>query len=702
MKLLILLAGFFVLSYATSFGGNLEAVLHKAELAMGSGRRSMDSEVSTIRVGLDLDFEVPTADEVSLLRSHFDFDEISYEEMSCSTDSTKAYTAVYMDGVQVNAKFLESFKMIQENKEPLNFVKSADIEGEEEPFVDLSARSRLRLPAEKKVWEDKLKHLGHTTFTGDVKSSASSGNGQRFWGKDHVDGKADNKYSFVRGSVGKVKTYVIDTGLQQNHIEFEGKATSFDCKPVRPGQACPVVRGNHDLSSGRGKGHGTHVAGTVLGKHAGVSNSNNAELITINCFKGAGPGTCRAALHFAIKHYQESGSTLKGVINLSLGGKGRNPLWDNAVKLANEIGLVVVVAAGNSNRDACNYYPAFSTAAITVGSYTERNQKSSFSNYGKCVDIWAPGSLINSADYRRNTGYRLASGTSMASPHVAGAVVNIIAALGIKRNDKTLKNTGIMKIFREFANGIVRPPVTGSPVTKPPATKPPVTKPPMTKPPVTKPPVTRPPVTKPPVTKPPVTKPPVTKPPVTKPPVVLPKTLLYPNIAFKNEGSLGDYVGLGAAGQFYSPGPQIFSSNVQFKGTVIKQDYCDDHFVRIIDSRIPDKFLNDFRGRNGAINIIWNCHRFQIFYHTKLVRSLTMPSGVYNLNVGYTDVFSVSINGRSLYSRKMSDRFKSFRIVIGADADRYAGTGARAYSSWQNVQVLTNIKSGVRSRLLKL
>merc|ERR1719323_1581254 len=109
------------------------------------------------------------------------------------------------------------------------------------------------------------------------------------------------------------------------------------------------------------------------------------------------------------------------VISMSLGGKGKDPGYDAAFAAAEDAGVVTVVAAGNSNADTCDFSPAFSSYAITVGATGRFNTRSSYSNFGSCNDIMAPGTLIKSASNADDTGFKLLTGTSMACPHVSGA-----------------------------------------------------------------------------------------------------------------------------------------------------------------------------------------------------------------------------------------------------------------------------------------
>jgi len=215
-----------------------------------------------------------------------------------------------------------------------------------------------------------------------------------------------------------VTAFIIDTGIRITHEQFEGRA----------------VWGANYVGDGRNddcNGHGTHVAGTVGGKDYGV-----AKKVTLNAVKVlgcSGSGTWTGVISGI--QFAGNSNSRPAVANMSLGGL-RSQAVNDAVKAAVAQGVVFAVAAGNDNADACNYSPASEPTAITVGATTvadvgteQEDRRSSFSNFGKCTDILAPGSLIKSAWIGSDTATNTISGTSMASPHVCGA-----AALYLEEN----------------------------------------------------------------------------------------------------------------------------------------------------------------------------------------------------------------------------------------------------------------------------
>ncbi|KAI9046879.1 hypothetical protein LZ554_008957 [Drepanopeziza brunnea f. sp. 'monogermtubi'] len=221
-----------------------------------------------------------------------------------------------------------------------------------------------------------------------------------------------NKYLYAADAGEGVDVYVIDTGTNVEHVDFEGRA--------HWGKTIPANDADED-----GNGHGTHCSGTVAGKKYGVAKKANVYAVKVLRSNGSGTmadvvkGVEWAANAHAEK-VKEGKKGFKGsAANMSLGG-GKSPALDRAVNGAVDAGIHFAVAAGNDNADSCNYSPAAADKAITVGASTLDDSRAYFSNYGKCNDIFAPGLSILStwigSPYATNT----ISGTSMASPHIAG------------------------------------------------------------------------------------------------------------------------------------------------------------------------------------------------------------------------------------------------------------------------------------------
>lgn len=234
------------------------------------------------------------------------------------------------------------------------------------------------------------------------------------WGLDRIDQSAlplDNSYTHSSDGTG-VKAYIFDTGIRASHEQFAGRVgTGADF--VGDGQ------GTNDCN-----GHGTHVAGTVGGRTTGVAP--NVTLIPLRVLGCNGSGTTSgilSAISWAIADHV-AGSP--AVANFSLGGTTNSLLNSYLSNLISD-GVTVVVAAGNSNTSACTSSPANLTSAITVAAADSSDARASYSNYGTCVDIYAPGSAIISAWYGGDTMYASMSGTSMATPHAVGVAARILS-----------------------------------------------------------------------------------------------------------------------------------------------------------------------------------------------------------------------------------------------------------------------------------
>merc|ERR1719512_232268 len=225
--------------------------------------------------------------------------------------------------------------------------------------------------------------------------------------------------------------YVQDTGVRVTHQEFGGRASS--ALDVTSGSA---VECNGDLNCARDvQGHGTHCAGTAGGQSFGVAPAASVRAVKTLSDSGSG---ARSWQYTAIDWVTVYGAR-PAVISMSLGGSGSDPSYSTVIDAAVANGVTVVVAAGNDNSDACNYSPAFAANAITVGSTDSTDRRSSFSNYGRCVEIWAPGSSVVSASSSSNTGTRTLSGTSMACPHVSGAAALILGVDPSKSSAKVMQ-----------------------------------------------------------------------------------------------------------------------------------------------------------------------------------------------------------------------------------------------------------------------
>ncbi|HEY8527162.1 MAG TPA: S8 family peptidase [Acidimicrobiales bacterium] len=228
------------------------------------------------------------------------------------------------------------------------------------------------------------------------------------WGLDRIDQRTRPlSGTYTYGPTGQgVTAYVIDTGIRLSHRDFGGRAVSgFDAVDGGSADDC--------------NGHGTHVASTVGGSTYGVAKG--VQLVAVRVLDCNGNGSASgviAGIDWAVGHHQAG---QPAVANFSLGGTGSTAL-DQAVGRLIDDGVTVVAAAGNSGADACGTSPARVPAVITVAASTQSDALASFSNRGSCVDVIAPGVNVPAAWATSDTATNTISGTSMASPHVAGAV----------------------------------------------------------------------------------------------------------------------------------------------------------------------------------------------------------------------------------------------------------------------------------------
>lgn len=240
------------------------------------------------------------------------------------------------------------------------------------------------------------------------------------WGLDRIDQRKlplGTTYAYTATGSG-VTAYIIDTGIRLSHAEFAGRATSgFDAVDGGSADDC--------------NGHGTHVAGTVGGAAYGVAKG--ITLVAVRVLDCEGSGTWSgviAGMDWVVGNHE---ANVPAVANMSLGG-GASSSVDAAVRRMIADGVATAVAAGNGNyagvaQDACKYSPARVSEAMTIGATDKTDRKTSWSNYGKCLDWFAPGSAITSAWHEGDTSTKTISGTSMATPHTAG-----VAALYLEGN----------------------------------------------------------------------------------------------------------------------------------------------------------------------------------------------------------------------------------------------------------------------------
>lgn len=276
---------------------------------------------------------------------------------------------------------------------------------------------------------------------GVVSIAASQSNAT--WGIDRIDQRnmpLNQTYTYDT-TASSVHAYIIDTGILLNHAQFSGR-----------------IGNGYDAVSNGGNandcnGHGTHVAGTVGGTTYGVAKEVKLHPVRVLGCNGSGANSgVIAGMDWVAENHVKP-----AVVNMSLGGSA-DQATDDAVNRLHNAGVTVVVAAGNNSGNACSYSPARAANAITVGSTTNTDARSSFSNFGSCLDIYGPGSNILSAWHTSSTATNTISGTSMASPHVAG-----VAALYLANNPNATPTQVRNALVDNATSGKVTDAGSGSP-----------------------------------------------------------------------------------------------------------------------------------------------------------------------------------------------------------------------------------------------
>jgi subtilisin family serine protease len=262
------------------------------------------------------------------------------------------------------------------------------------------------------------------------------------WGLDRIDQRAlplNGTYSYTSTGSG-VTAYIIDTGIRFSHAEFGGRAVSgYDAVDGGTADDC--------------NGHGTHVAGTVGGSSYGVAKS--VALVAVRVLDCGGSGSISGVIAGIDWVTGNHGPGAPAVANMSLGG-GASTALDTAVQNSIGDGVSYAIAAGNGNQggraqDACKYSPARVPEAMTVGATDKTDTKTSWSNYGNCVDWFAPGLSITSAWNTSDTATNTISGTSMATPHTTG-----VAALYLQGNPGASPATVRTALYDNTTKGVVK------------------------------------------------------------------------------------------------------------------------------------------------------------------------------------------------------------------------------------------------------
>jgi len=262
------------------------------------------------------------------------------------------------------------------------------------------------------------------------------------WGLNRIG--ADQRPSQGAGAT----VFVLDTGVRTTHNDFTGRAS-----PGADVSSGSLVECNGNLNcAADGQGHGTHCAGSATGNTYGVAPLAQVRSVKVLSDEGSGSWSWS----FSALDWLATSSVRPAVASMSLGGSGTIQAMKDAVDAAVAAGVVVSVAAGNDNTDACGFSPAYVPSAITVGSADSTDARSYFSNYGTCVDIWGPGSDVLSCGHTSDSATATYSGTSMACPHVSGA-----AALVLGRDDSKSPSAVLAELLADAWYGAISDLKTG-------------------------------------------------------------------------------------------------------------------------------------------------------------------------------------------------------------------------------------------------
>lgn len=304
--------------------------------------------------------------------------------------------------------------------------------------TDLSLKSLSRVEGVVSVEREEVVSISDEIFVPSVAPS---------WGVDRIDGAMDGNVVRSPKAGQGVDIYILDTGVYAGHNEFKVNRVDRGFDATQTNDASKP--GDTDCH-----GHGTHVASTAAGLTYGVAPF--AKIVPVKVLSCSGTGFTGSVINGINWALAQKGGNMK-VISMSIGGP-KSQAMDSAVKKARDAGVLVSVAAGNSNTNACNFSPAGAEGAVTVGSTTATDTRSSFSNYGTCVNIFAPGSGIRGAAVKDKTASTLLSGTSMACPHVSGV-------LAVLRSIYPLESTQsiVSRMVLWSEKGVVKLPGTGSP-----------------------------------------------------------------------------------------------------------------------------------------------------------------------------------------------------------------------------------------------
>lgn len=361
-----------------------------------------------------------------------------------------SYIVIMKDGLEISHRdahvnaLKEAFALAGEGNEIGFMYNIGSLIGFSAKMTESMLKAQLAHPLVKYIEADQVYSLDYTQEERSPLAVVTQSGAT--WGLDRIDQASlplNGLYTYSSQAGAGVDVYVIDTGILTTHNDFGGRAAF----------AFTAITGesNSDLN-----GHGTHCAGTIGGTTYGVAKQANLKAVKV--LSGSGSGSTTGVIAGVNFVSNNKVSSRGNVASMSLGG-GASTTLDQAVQNSIAGGVVYAIAAGNDNSNACNYSPARVSTAVTVGATTNTDARSSFSNYGTCVDIFAPGSSITSDWIGSNTATNTISGTSMATPHVAGVLALYLSTNGVNLTPASVKSA----IVAQATSGKVTNPGTGSP-----------------------------------------------------------------------------------------------------------------------------------------------------------------------------------------------------------------------------------------------